>query len=294
MNRALWVVVPAELALVGCLAAGVDVPAPVLLAAEAVVLTLLVCEAVVVRRHYRAARRTGAGRRAALARAVEAAVPATARRLLVNEARGLTSLVRWVARRRHGVREGDLAAPYTGPQTAMMYGLLFVSVVETVALALLIPWPLVHMIFLVLDVYGVLMVLALHASCVTRPHVVGADGSLRVRWGALFDMPIASGLITSARVERRYPDGSLIRIDEPGGTLDLIVGGQTTVRVELAEPVTFVRPLGGRGTARVVRFHADDPAALVARLTQVRKALAEAPDAAGGDAGDTGPARRVA
>ncbi|AQU68933.1 hypothetical protein [Streptomyces niveus] len=284
MNKVLWVMVPAEITLVVCLLAGVDVPAPVIWTAEAVVLTVVAIEAVLVRRHYRAARLTGAGRRAALARAVEAAVPATARRLLVNEARGVTSLVRWVARRRHGVREGDLAAAYTGPQTAMMYGLLFVSVVETVALAMLIPWPLVHMILLVLDVYGVLMVLALHAACVTRPHVVGADGSLRVRWGALFDMPIESGRITSARVERRYPDGSLIRIDEPGGTLDLIVGGQTTVRVDLTEPVEFVRPMGGRGTATAVRFHADDPAALVARLTQARKALAEAPAvAAGGD-----------
>ncbi|MFB8352124.1 hypothetical protein [Streptomyces niveus] len=284
MNKVLWVMVPAEITLVVCLLAGVDVPAPVIWTAEAVVLTVVAIEAVLVRRHYRAARLAGAGRRAALARAVEAAVPATARRLLVNEARGVTSLVRWVARRRHGVGEGDLAVAYTGPQTAMMYGLLFVSVVETVALAMLIPWPLVHMILLVLDVYGVLMVLALHAACVTRPHVVGADGSLRVRWGALFDMPIESGRITSVRVERRYPDGSLIRIDEPGGTLDLIVGGQTTVRVDLTEPVEFVRPMGGRGTATAVRFHADDPAALVARLTQVRKALAEAPaGAAGGD-----------
>lgn len=287
MNRIVWVFVPAELTLVVCLLAGVDIPAPVLLAAEAVVLALVVTEAVLVRRHYKAARLAGAERRAALKAAVEAAVPATARRLLRHEVRGMTSLVRWVARRRHGVGEGDLAAPYTAPQTAMMYGLLFVSVVETVALALLIPWPLVHRIMLVVDVYGVLMVLALHASCVTRPHVVGADGSLLVRWGALFDMPIASGLISSARVERRYPDGSLIKIDEPGGTLDLIVGGQTTVRLELTEPVEFVRPMGARGTATVVRFHADDPAALVARLNSLRKARDEA-------AGEEGIARRVA
>lgn len=283
MSRALWVVVPAEFTLVVCLLAGVDVPTPVILAAEVVVLTLVVAEAVLVRRHYKAARLAGAERRAAFVGAVEAAVPATVRRLIVNELRGMTSLVRWAGRRVHGVREGDLAAAYTGPQTAMMYGLLFVSVVETVALAILIPWPLVHMILLVLDVYGVLMVLALHASCVTRPHVVGADGSLRVRWGALFDMTITGDRIGSARVERRYPDGSLIRIDEPGGTLDLIVGGQTTVRVELTEPVEFVRPMGARGTATVVRFHADDPAALVARLTHLGKARDEAPDEAVGD-----------
>lgn len=50
------------------------------------------------------------------------------------------------------------------------------------------------------------------------------------------------------------------------GTLDLAVGSQTTVTVELAEPVEFVRPLGRRGSARTLRFHADDPRAVVAAL----------------------------
>lgn len=50
------------------------------------------------------------------------------------------------------------------------------------------------------------------------------------------------------------------------GTLDLAVGSQTTVTVELTEPVEFVRPLGKRGSARTLRFHADDPRAVVAAL----------------------------
>ncbi|NEE54651.1 hypothetical protein G3M55_59935, partial [Streptomyces sp. SID8455] len=74
-------------------------------------------------------------------------------------------------------------------------------------LALVIPWPLVHAILLVVDVYGVVLVLAIHAACVTRPHVVEADGSLRLRYGALFDLRVPVSLIASARVERRYPDG---------------------------------------------------------------------------------------
>ncbi|MFD5116098.1 hypothetical protein ACFWNG_27950 [Streptomyces sp. NPDC058391] len=193
------------------------------------------------------------------------------RGLIAHEMRAPGSLGRWVAGRRHGVREGDHAAPYTGPQTAMMYGLLFVAVVETVALAVLIPWPLVHGIVLVLDAYTVLMVLALHAGCVTRPHVVGADGSLRIRYGALFDLRIAGATIAAVRVERRYPDGGLIRFDPADdGILDLVVGSQTTVRVELTAPVTFVRPLGRRGRARVIRFHADEPEALVRAFARAR------------------------
>ncbi|MFF2525778.1 hypothetical protein [Streptomyces liangshanensis] len=182
---------------------------------------------------------------------------------MLHEVRGVGSLARWVARRTHGVRDGDHAAPYTGPQTAMMYGLLFVAVVETVVLTVLLtPWPLVHRIMLVLDVYTVLAVLALHAGCVTRPHVAGADGSLRIRYGALFDLLIAPERIASVRVERRYPSGGLIQFAD-GGELDLVVGSQTSVRVELTEPVTFVRPLGRTGRARVIRFHADQAEELV-------------------------------
>ncbi|QES50371.1 hypothetical protein DEJ50_23685 [Streptomyces venezuelae] len=203
--------------------------------------------------------------------AVRGVVPVQVRRLLVHELRAAASLVRWIARRPHGLREGDLAAAYTSPQTAMMYGFVFVSVVETVALSVLIPWPTVHRILLVIDVYGVLLLLAMHAACVVRPHVVSPDGSLRIRYGALFDLRVPADAIASVRVVRRYPEGRLVQLGEDG-VLDLIVGSQTTVAVELTRPLPFIRPLGARGEATGLRFHADDPAALVAAVRAGREA----------------------
>lgn len=261
----LVVLVGGEMALVVCLLAGVPVPGPVLVAAEAVVACVVAAEGVVLWRRSRTM-----GLRAAL----RTMVPVAVRKLMLHELRSLYSLVLWAGRRRHGVGDG-FAAAYTGPQTAMMYGLLFVSVIETVALAWLIPWPVVDAIVLVLDLYGVLFVIALHASCVVRPHVAGRDGSLRIRYGALFDLRLAAQDIASVRVDRRYPGGGLITYDAEAGVLDLSVGGQSTVTVELAGPVAFVRPLGAHGTARTVRFHADDPQALV---TQVRTGRSPLPD----------------
>ncbi|MFC9246596.1 hypothetical protein ACFT7S_22180 [Streptomyces sp. NPDC057136] len=142
---------------------------------------------------------------------------------------------------------------------------------ETVALALVIPWPVVHAVLLVVDVYGVLLVLALHAACVTRPHLIGSDGSLRIRYGGLFDLAVPAAAVASARVDRRYPEGRLVQLN-PDGVLDLAVGSQTTVTVELTAPIGFVRPLGKPGLARTVRFHADDPRAAVAALTRARTA----------------------
>ncbi|MFG2875971.1 hypothetical protein ACGFYU_13355 [Streptomyces sp. NPDC048337] len=192
-------------------------------------------------------------------------VPVQVRRLVRHEVRAGGSLGWWVLRRKHGVRAGDLAVGYTAPQTAMMYGMLFVSVIETVGLAFLIPWPAVHRVVLGLDLYGILLVLALHAACVTRPHVVRPDGSLRIRYGALFDLTVPADAVATVRVDRRYPEGRLVTVSEDG-VLDLIVGSQTTVTVELNRPLPYVRPLGGRGDATGLRFHADDPAALVAAV----------------------------
>ncbi|MEU9036581.1 hypothetical protein AB0D45_16985 [Streptomyces sp. NPDC048352] len=253
------VVIPGELVLVLCLVAGVRVPGWALAAAEAAVLGVLLLEGWVLGRLYA---RTRSWRET-----VRAAVPVPVRQLLLHEVRAVGSLGRWALRREHGVGAGDRAAPYTGPQTAMMYGLLFVAVVETVGLAVLVPWPAVHRVVLVLDVYGVVMVLALHAACVTRPHVLRADGSLRIRYGALFDLTVPPDAVVSARVEHRFPEGRLVTLSGDG-VLDLIVGGQTTVTLELNRPLDFRRPLGARGRARTVRFHADDPRALVSALRQ--------------------------
>jgi hypothetical protein len=120
---------------------------------------------------------------------------------------------------------------------------------------------------LVLDLYGVVLVLALHAACVTRPHVVHPDGSLRIRYGALFDLAVPRDAVVSVRVDRRYPEGRLVTLSE-GGVLDLIVGSQTSVTLELNRPLPFTRPLGVTEKAHTIRFHADDPRALVSALRQ--------------------------
>jgi hypothetical protein len=135
-----------------------------------------------------------------------------------------------------------------------------------VVLALLIPWPVVHLVILVLDLYGVVLVLALHAACVTRRHVV-RDGSLRIRYGALFGLAVPPDAVASVRVDRRYPEGSLITLSEDG-VLNLIVGSQTSVPPELNRPLPFTRPLGATEEAHTIRFHAVDPRALVSALRQ--------------------------
>jgi hypothetical protein len=190
------------------------------------------------------------------------------RRLIVHEVRLFASFLRWLTRRPpRGVGAGDLVAPYAPGQSLIIYGFLFGSVVETVALALVIRWPVVHDVFLVLDVWGCYFIIALHASCVVRPHVVYADGSLRLCYGVLLEIVVPAERIAQVRLERRFPDGGGRMRPRADGSVDLAVGGQTTVTVELTTPVGFTRPLGKAAEASMLRFYAEDPKPAVAALT---------------------------
>ncbi|WP_223291138.1 hypothetical protein [Streptomyces avicenniae] len=192
-----------------------------------------------------------------------------AARLRGHAARELTlaaCLLRWAARRGpHGVEDGGLPVPYARQQTGTLFVLLFVCAAETVATAFLIPWPVVHAVALALGLWGCWFVVALHASCVVRPHVIGADGSLRLRYGALLDIRVPADRIGAVLQDRAFTDTGPGAVDGDG-VADLAVAGQTTVTVQLTAPVAYTRVLGRPAAARVFRFHADDPLAAVAAL----------------------------
>ncbi|MFJ4867552.1 hypothetical protein [Streptomyces sp. NPDC088757] len=266
-QRLSWVLLPLEAVLVLCLAGGVRVPGVVLGVAEALVGLLLLAEGLA----YLRLRRRGLARRDAVAELV----PEPVLRLLGHELRLLASLGRWVARRPHGTAGADGVFPHARDQAALMYGFAFVCVVETVGLSyLLAPWPLVHGIVLVLDVYTVLFVLGLHAASATRPHVLAED-VLRLRQAAHVDLRIPLGRIASVRRE------TLFSHERADGELNLAVGAQTSVTVELTGPVDAPRLFGAPRPVRVVRVHADDPQALYRAvreaLTRARTAPSPAP-----------------
>ncbi|MFI6461019.1 hypothetical protein [Streptomyces sp. NPDC050528] len=252
------VAVPAQLALAVCLFTGAPVPEAVVLGGKALLLVLLAAEAYVWLR----LRRLGLSRRQAFARLV----PERVARYVAHEARILTSLVRWVVRRPHGVGAADAVFPHARDQAAMMYGLTFVCVAETVALSFLLArWPVVHAVLLVVDVYTVLFVLGMHAAAVTRPHVL-AGGVLRVRQAANVDLRIPLAQIASFRRETRFTH------EKKDGELNLPVGSQTSLTLELTEPVNAPKLLGVPRLVRVIRLHADDPKSLYDAVTWARTA----------------------
>ncbi|MEU7861028.1 hypothetical protein [Nonomuraea sp. NPDC049141] len=194
-------------------------------------------------------------------------------RLVQIELLSLVSLVLWIARRRHGVPAGATAVPYAREQAPILLVFLFVMIVETVGIDLLLraidvpDW--LRVVVLIGDVYGILYCLALGAACVTRPHVV-TPGELRVRFGVYFDLRVPRELISSVRLSRSYNESRMVSVAD--GRLGVAVSSQTNVLVQLAEPITVIRPLGGRAEATTIRFFADDPDSVLRSLKQATPA----------------------
>jgi len=266
-RAALFAVLPAELLLAVLLVSGVSLPAPVITVAELAVVSVLALEAVTAYRLFRAERRSGVSQRAAAQATVHRLVPEQVRRIMGFDAKGTVSLVLWVARRRNGVPPGATAVPYAGEQASTLVIVLFLMVVEALAVDLLLralnaPHGL-RALVLAVDAYSVLVGLAIGAACVTRPHVVSAE-ELRVRYGAFFDLRIPRDLISSVRLVRNYNESSMVTVKD--GRLAVAVSSQTNLIVELTEPITVIRPLGRPAEATTVRFFADTPGAALTAL----------------------------
>lgn len=180
-----------------------------------------------------------------------------------HELRLLVSLALWLARRRHGAGSG-IAYGYARGQGPMMFGFAFVCVVESITMSVLLrDYPAVHRVVLMLDVYTIVLVVAMHAASVVRPHVLDT-GSLRIRRAAHVDLPIPLEKIAHVRRELRTTH------ERADGELNLAIGAQTSVTLELIEPVSHFTFLGRRRDIHLVRFHADDADRLVDAIRRAR------------------------
>ncbi|TDD14635.1 hypothetical protein [Nonomuraea diastatica] len=188
-------------------------------------------------------------------------------RVLGFEVKGLASAGLWIVRRRHGVPPGASAVTYAKEQTFVLALMLFAMAIETVVVDLLlvavgVPGWLRYTV-LIADLYGLLFGVLLAAACATRPHVI-TDDELRIRYAAYFDVRVPLDRIVSVRTGRNLNEDRMVSVAD--GQLGVAVASQTNLTVELAGPVTVVRPLGRRAEVTSIRFFADDPEAVLAAL----------------------------
>jgi hypothetical protein len=193
------------------------------------------------------------------------------------------ALFRWMFRRPHRVEPGTTTFGYAGAVTMLFGVFIGLSAVEIPILHLL-PWPIARKISLIVGAYGLFWMIGLYATLRTRPHVVRPSG-LGIRNGITMDVPIPWDAVAAVRVRRRsLPPGGQTQVEQIGDdrVLSVGMGSQTSVDVMLSRPLSVdVKKTGGEPVTQI-RFHADEPEALVAAAQAQLDARRAAPEPRGG------------
>jgi len=92
------------------------------------------------------------------------------------------------------------------------------------------------------------------------------DDVLVLRAGRAFEVRVPLRSVVTVRAERKYHSGRTIQ--RTGTDLSIVIGNQTDVVLTLSESV---------GTARVVRFRADEPAKAVTAIRAPRGTTSGSP-----------------
>jgi len=171
------------------------------------------------------------------------------------------SLFRWIARRPARGRDAR-SFGYASAVTPLLGAFIGVSAIELPILHLVLPWEPVRIAADALGCYGLFWMLGLLASFRVNPHAVSPEG-LRIRHGASVDLLVPWDAVASIRRKYRSASGARgIRVADD--LLQLVIGGQTSVDVDLREPIVVRLPAGDSPPLTRLRFHADDADALAA------------------------------
>jgi hypothetical protein len=185
-------------------------------------------------------------------------------KLLRWELNGWRDLYRW-AFRRPRVAAGAEGFGYLGPIRPILITFIALSVVEVVAVDLIIQrWPSARLAILILGIWGVTFMLGYTAGLVTTPHSVGPAG-LRIRYSHSFDLPIDWSNVAAVRTQWQGLAESKtlqVRPSSSGSVLHVALGSETNTAVTLRRPITVPLP-SAEVSVVAVHFHADDAKALV-------------------------------
>lgn len=174
-------------------------------------------------------------------------------------------LLRLVSRR-PDVPAGTTPVRYVGAVAALLWGITIVSAVELVVLHLILPWPVVRLIADVVGVWGVLFCLGMTACHYVYPHLLD-DTGLRLRTARRRPAVVVPwDRVAAATVAEKGRESSRsLQVED--GVLHVVVGSRTSVTLRLTGPLP-VQVRDASYDVTEVRFFADDPRAVVARVRQ--------------------------
>lgn len=171
----------------------------------------------------------------------------------------------WLAlRHQRFVPEGAVAFSYTKGSYSIPTALMAASMIEMVALHFLIPWQWLRIVLVLVNVWGVLLLLGMIAGRTVRPHLVTGD-ELQVQWGhsSVLRTPVANIRSVTKTVNYLHHQPHI-----DGGRLFLCSFQSPNVLLEFTAPVPTDPPVGRKKKpkdfrASSIHLFVDDPDCLV-------------------------------
>lgn len=241
-------------------AVGVVPPSTAVLLFVAVEVPLTLAAVAVNAWRYRTLRHTGHGRVAAL----EELAGASATRMLRAEVTTYRSLWLWARHRVDGQGPGVHAVGYARGSLGVPLAFGVLTVVEAIAIHLLIPWAWLRTVVLVASVYSLILLLGFVASRIVHPHLL-TSSQLTLRSGAhtvaTLDRAALTRVVRARRHQPTYPtetDGQLYLPCQDGTNIDLHLTGPVPAHL----PGLLARQRR-RVTITVASIHLDDPHAFL-------------------------------
>lgn len=215
------------------------------------------------------AHRRSAGMRGAAVAATEHVLGPRLWSLIAAEFAMVCSLARWILRRQD-VPRGTTAFSYHRQAAPVMWVMVGLIAAETLALHLIVPWPMVRLVLVILSLYSLLWVLGFIAGFVVHPHLLSPD-TLTLRHGPRVRVAIPVSSVAGIGIrEGELPGLRSVRYtpaSAPGGehVLHIAHAGRTNTVISLSTPLPGGSPTDNEP---VTQIHAwvDDPRALRLRL----------------------------
>ena len=158
--------------------------------------------------------------------------------------------------RRSDVPPGSTPLAYVGAVSALLWGITAVSLVELVALHLILPWEGVRLAADILGIWGVVWCLGFTACHYVYPHLLVPDAVVlrTAEREAAVRVPLTSIAAVSQR-ERSLESSKALQVSD--GVLSVVVASRTNVELHLDPPLE-VTVRGVVHEVREVRLCADE------------------------------------
>lgn len=189
---------------------------------------------------------------------------ATVTRVVRAEVTLYRSLWLWSRHRVDGQGPGVHPIGYTRGALGVPLAFGVLTVVETVAIHLLLPWAWLRTVILLASIYALVLLLGVVVTRVTHPHLL-TGSELILRDGAHTVATLDRDTITRVTRTRRYEPRTPT---EAGGQLHLPSPDGTNIDLHLAAPVTARLPgllarQRRQASITVAHLHLDDPQAFL-------------------------------